>query len=166
MAVTSFNRFSRFVEALARRLCRTLVSLYFDDATITDLQSNKGSGQNTVNQLCTLIGSPFADDKKQPMQTTGTFLGLTHELDSINSTGHVKFWARCRLHDKVRDILTTARSTEKLTKGTASKLYGLTNFLEQGIYGRVGYGDLMAVKDRQDEATNILTDEFVACQLR
>ena len=97
------------------------------------------------------------------MQSTGTFLGLTHDLDSINHTGHVKFWARSRLHDKVRDILTTARSTGKLTKGTASKLYGLTNFLEQGIYGRVGYGGLMAVKDRQDESTHILTDEIAAC---
>ena len=37
LAVTSFNRFSRLVEALSRRLCRTLVSLYFDDATITGL---------------------------------------------------------------------------------------------------------------------------------
>ena len=91
LAVTSFNRFSRFVEALARRLCRTLVSLYFDDATITDLKSNKGSGQYAVNHLCTLIGSPFAKDKKQPMQSTGTFLGLTHDLDSIKYTGQKNF---------------------------------------------------------------------------
>ena len=163
LAVTSFNRFSRLVEALSRRLCRTLVSLYFDDATITDLKSNKGSGQYAVNQLCTLIGSPFAADKKQTMQSSGTFLGLTHHLDSVNRSGHVKFWARSRLHDKVRDILHTARTTSKLTKGTASKLYGLTNFLEQGIYGRVGYGGLMAIKDRQDESTTMLTDEIAAC---
>ena len=51
LAVTSFNRFSRLVEALAQRLCRVLVSLYFDDATITDLRSSKGSGQWAVNQL-------------------------------------------------------------------------------------------------------------------
>jgi len=39
LAVTSFNRFSRLAEALSRSLCRVLVSLYFDDATITDLRS-------------------------------------------------------------------------------------------------------------------------------
>ena len=72
LAVTSFNRFSRLVEALSR--CRVLVSLYFDDATITDLKSSKGSGQWAANQLCTLIGSPSAADKKQPMQNTETFL--------------------------------------------------------------------------------------------
>ena len=52
LAVTSFNRFSRLVEALGRILCRTFLSLYFDDATITDLKAAKGSGQWAVNQLC------------------------------------------------------------------------------------------------------------------
>ena len=120
-----------------------LVSLFFDDATIADLKSSKGSGQWTVNQPCALIGSPFAADKKQPMQSTGSFLGLTHDLSDINNTGHVKFWARSRLHDKVRDIMSAARETGKFTHGTASKLYGIANVLEQGIYGRVGYGGLM-----------------------
>ena len=36
LAVTSFNRYSRLVEALGRRLLFLLVSLYFDDAHISD----------------------------------------------------------------------------------------------------------------------------------
>ena len=163
LAVTSFNRFSRLLEALARRFCRVLTSLYFDDATITDLRSSKGSGQWAMNQLCSLIGSPFAEDKKQSMQSTGTFLGLTHDLSCINQTGHVRFWARERLHDKVRDMLATARVTGHFSRGAASKLYGLANFLEQGIYGRVGYGGLMAIKARQDEPTSTITPEIEAC---
>jgi hypothetical protein len=55
LAVASFNQFSRLVEALSRRLCRVLVSLYFDDATITDFKSSRGSGQWAVNQLCTAL---------------------------------------------------------------------------------------------------------------
>ena len=35
LAVTSFNRYSRFSEALGRRLLFLLVSLYFDDAHLT-----------------------------------------------------------------------------------------------------------------------------------
>jgi len=117
-----------------------------------------------MNQLCLMIGSPFAEDKKlQTMQSTGTFLGLTHDLSSINKTGHVRFWARDRLHDKVRDILATARGTGHFSRGTASKLYGLANFLEQGIYGRVGYGGLMAIKARQDENTTAMTPEIESC---
>ena len=93
------------------------------------------------------------------MQSTGTFLGLTHDLSDINKSGHVKFWASSRLHDKVRDIMSAARQTGKLTRGTASKLYGIA----WSIYGRVGYGGLMAVKARQDEATTVLTPELEAC---
>ena len=163
LAVTSFNRFSRLLEAPTRRYCQVLTSLYFDDATITDVRSAKGSGQWAMNQLCVMIGSPFADDKKQAMQSSGTFLGFTHDLSCINKTGHVRFWARDRLHDKVRDILATARQTGHFSRGTASKLYGLANFLEQGIYRRVGYGGLVAIKARQDENTTARTPEFEAC---
>ena len=45
LAVTSFNRYSRFAEALGRRLLCCLVSMYYDDAHITDLASNGYSSQ-------------------------------------------------------------------------------------------------------------------------
>ena len=48
----------------------------------------------------------------------------------------------------------------------ASKLYGIANFLEQGIYGRVGYGGLMTIKAKQGETTTALTaltSEIEAC---
>ena len=99
--------------------------------TLTMLRSQTLSppkGQWTVNQLCTLIGSPFSTDKKQPMQNTGTFLGLTHDLVNINRTGFVKFWAGARLHDKGKDIISNARASGKFTRGTASKLYGIATF--------------------------------------
>ena len=77
------------------------------------------------------------EDRLQVLpHVTGTFLGLTHDLSSINQTGHVKFLARERLHDKARDILATARGTGHFSRGTASKLYWLANFLEQVIYRR------------------------------
>ena len=98
-----------------------------------------------MNQLCLMIGSPFAEDKKQTMQSTGTFLGLTHDLSCINKTGHVRFWARDRPHENVRDILATARKTGHFSRGTASKLYGLATFLEQGIYGRVAAWGMAAL---------------------
>eukprot|EP00435_Cladocopium_sp_Y103_P068209 s317_g31.t1 len=110
-----------------------------------------------------MVGSPFATEKKQPMQPTGTFLGLTHDFSPVASHNVVTFWARDRLHDKVRDIIKHARDTQTFTRGTASKLYGIANFLEQGIYGRVGYGGLMAIKARQDETITTLTPDICAC---
>ena len=51
------------------------------------------------------------------------------------------------------------------TRISASK-YGCSYFgklEEQGIYGRVGYGDLMAVKACQDESVTSLTSEIEEC---
>ena len=96
--------FPRLLEALTRWYCQVLTSLYFN-AAITDVRSAKGSGQWAMKQRCLMIGSLFAEDKTQTMQSTGASLGLTHDLSCINKTGHLRFWARTRLHGKVRDVL-------------------------------------------------------------
>ena len=78
LAVTSFNRFSRLLEALTRRYCQVLTSLYFDDATTTDVRSAKGSGQWAMNQLCLMIGPLFAVRRRQEADHAeyGHFLGI------------------------------------------------------------------------------------------
>ena len=101
LAVTSFNRYSRFSEALGRRLLFLLVSLYFDDAHLTDWSSSKGSGQQAFRDLNELMGSPFADDKRQDMAPTGTFLGLDFDFSGVSADGAVAFWVRSRLQEKV-----------------------------------------------------------------
>ena len=132
------------VEALGRRFLYLLVSMYFDDAHLTDWQSSKGSGQAAFGQLNTLLGTPFAQEKRQPMSAKGLFLGLDHDLSRALSDGIVTFWARERLETKMMDIISTARQSGKLMPGTAAKLYGIANFFEQGLYGRVGCGGLVS----------------------
>ena len=163
LAVTSFNRYSRLVEALGRRLLFLLVSLYFDDACISDWSSSKGSGQASFERLNTLLGTPFAAEKRQPMSSQGLFLGLDHDVSEALSHGVVKFWVRERLETKLMDLINTSRQSHKLTGGTAAKLYGIANFFEQGIYGRVGCGGLAAIKERQYEKGTIVTSEIDAC---
>ena len=114
LADTSFNRYSRLVEALGRRFLYLLVSLYFDDAHISDWQSSKGSGKATFASLNQLLGTPFAQEKRQQMSSEGLFLGLDHDMSAALSSGVVKFWARERLERKLMDIISTARSTGKL----------------------------------------------------
>lgn len=46
--------------------------------------------------------------------------------------------------------------------GTAAKLYGIANFFEQGIYGRVGCGGLAAIKERQYEKGMFLTPAIIS----
>ena len=60
LAVTSFNRHSKFCEAFVRRFGFVFFSMYFDAATLQDWKSAKGSAQATANHLLDIIGSPFA----------------------------------------------------------------------------------------------------------
>ena len=50
-----------------------------------------------------------------------------------------------------------ARSAGMLKPGAASKLFGCTNFFQEGIFGKVGKAGLGALKDRQYERTSALT---------
>lgn len=157
LAVTSFNRYSKLVESLGRRLAGCLVSMYFDDANIVDWCSSQGSSQWAFSQLNHLLGTPFASEKKQMMASSGTFLGLTHDLSSALPQGVIRFWIRDRLQEKMLMMLDTAMANQALPPGTAAKLYGVANFFEQAVYGRIGCGGLAAKKQRQYEQANVLT---------
>ena len=149
LAVTSFNRYSKFVEACGRRLLSVLVSMYFDDATITDWASSKGSGQHAFGHLNKLLGTPFAEEKRQAMGPTGVFLGLEHDFTDTLSTGSVAFWAKEKLVQKLQGIIMDSKRYQTLPPGVAAKLYGLANFFEQGVFGRIGCGGLHAIKERE-----------------
>ena len=110
-----------------------------------------------------LLGTPVAPDKRQPMAAAGTFLGLTHDLTDVQRKGHVSFGARDKLHEKLRHMLAKARSDRVLSPGQAANIYGLANFFEQGMYGRIGCSGLGAVKQRQLSKEKDLTPELEQC---
>ena len=143
--------FPRLLEALTRWYCQVLTPLYFN-AAITDVRSAKGSGQWAMKQLCLMIGSLFAEDKTQTMQSTGASLGLTHDLSCINKTGHLRFWARTRLHGKVRDVLPQHVKQATLLEAQ------LPNFIDlQSSWSKVFLGESgMAVSWPSRHATGAL----------
>ena len=132
-----------------------------DDATVQDWASSKGSGQWAFVQLNTLLGTPFADSKRQPKSHRGDFLGLSHDMSRALSDGVVHFWPRDRIVQKVTAMLSEAESSSCLHPGQAAKLYGILNFFEQGVYGKVGAGSLWAIKERQYEATTQITPDLL-----
>ena len=104
LAVTSFNRVSQFTEAVGRRLLYVLTSLYFDDAHITDWASSKGSAQASFSSLNDLLGTPFAEKKRQPMHPMGTNPGLDLDFSAMPESCGVKFWVRERLQSSRRHV--------------------------------------------------------------
>ena len=71
---------------------------------------------------------------------------------SSAGTGVTRFWPRETLVVKVLNILKIAREAG-LPAGTASKLYGVANFIETGMFARVGRAGLWSTQDRQKELT-------------
>ena len=161
LAVTSFNRYSKLVEALGRRLLRSLVSMHFDDAHITDLLSNGPSSQWALEELNILLGTPFAEDKRQPFASGGSFLGLGFDFSTVRQTNCVTFWARERLLAKTRGIINAAKEEQRFSPAQASKLYGLLNFPQKGMYGRVGCGGLGALKEHQYGRSHTLSQSLL-----
>ena len=60
----------------------------------------------------------------------------------------------------MEDLIRQAEGSNTLRAGLASKMFGLMNFLEQGMYGRVGCGGLAALCDRQESRETVITDEL------
>jgi hypothetical protein len=98
-----------------------------------------------------IFGSPWAPAKSQKASNQADFLGLLHDT-SLTHEGTVSLWPRDTLIRKVEGIILHS-STMGLSPGQASKLYGVVNFLELGMFGRVGQGGLNAIKERIHEAT-------------
>ena len=67
---------------------------------------------------------------------------------------------RMRPGSKMQDLIHQALAAEALRPGLAAKIYGLMNFLEQGIYGRVGCAGLSSLNSRQHEQEVQLTLEI------
>ena len=68
--------------------------------------------------------------------------------------GQRKDWSasgqESRWFPKILSIISIAREVG-LPPGVASKLYGVANFIETGMYARIGRAGLWAVRDRQKE---------------
>ena len=72
----------------------------------------------------------------------------------------VQFWARDRIETKLLHLMQTAEESGRLQPGVAAKLYGIANFFELGVWGRIGCGGLAPIKHRQQERSSELTEEL------
>ena len=70
------------------------------------------------------------------------------------------FWAKDRLLQTVTGLIDEAERSQTLASGVAAKIYGMANFLEMGIYGRVGCTGLHALKTRQQATETELTGDL------
>ena len=117
-----------------------LFSMYFDDATMQDWKSEAFHSQACAANLMQVLGSPWSPAKSQVSRPVGDFLGLMHDVSRAEE-GIVRFWPRETLVTKVLSTINMAGEVG-LPAGIASKLYGVSNFIETGKYGRIGRAGL------------------------
>ena len=84
LAVTSFNRWPKMLEAIMRRLLVCLFSMYFDDGTNQDWSSTAVVTQLAVSKVMVILGSPWAQEKSQKASQEADFLGLVHNLTNVH----------------------------------------------------------------------------------
>ena len=118
----------------------------------------------TVGVLCSQVSASFRPSwVPRLQQRSNSSCGRVPLFSALIMTCRrcplmrVTFWARDRIQKKLLDIITQARSERRLPAGTGSKLYGIANFFEIGVWGRVGCGGLAAIKAWQQERTGELT---------
>ena len=79
----------------------------------------------------------------------------------LGYSNDVLFWFRARLEKKVTTMMTDARVSGAFTPSQASKLYGTLNFLESGVFGRVGCGGLQPLKEHQYGRVTTVTPQLL-----
>ena len=146
-----------------RRVLLALCSFYFDDLTTQDWSTCASHSQACVQQLCAILGYPFAVEKQQTPSTTNDFLGLVHDLSNLRRDGLVRLWVRDRLLTKVEAMMSHAETSQILSPGQASKLFGCLTFLDQGAFAHVARPGLTYLKERQYAAQNDFTAELSGC---
>ena len=68
---------------------------------------------------------------------------------AVHAQGIIQFWARERIEHKLLHLMKHAEDFSKLQSGVAAKIYGVVDFSELGVWGRIGCGGLVSIKRRQ-----------------
>ena len=148
-AIINFHRLQRLVTAACRRLLALLISFYYDDATLQDLNTAKGRGQRHLRGFFPLLGRPLSASKAVDLDSKADYLGLEHDVAAALSRGVVRFRPRDKLHEKVAEVIARLRRDRWVLPSDASKLRGINQFMAAGAYGRVGSGGMTALIRRQ-----------------
>ena len=148
-AVVNFHRLQRLVNALGRRWLQLLMSFYYDDVSVQDMDVAGLIGQRHLRGMMELIGLPLSPKKSKDLAPEADYLGLIHSVAKAMEMGEVIFRPRTALSAKLRAMVEKAIDKGTLTPEEASKLRGVVGFLATGCYGQVGRGGAQPLIRRQ-----------------
>ena len=74
------------------------------------------------------------------MWMTGSLAKDRARSYAVHAQGTIQSWARERIEHKLLHLMKHAEDSSKLQPGAAAKIYGVANFFELGVWGRIGCG--------------------------
>ena len=149
-SVHNFGRWSRFHEAVCRRIASLLWAMYVDDGQCTDLNYALGASKAVARSIFKATGAKLAEPKSTPMSGQNVFLGLCHDLTKVFRQGIIEFWPKESLTAKVVSMAEEAIQVgAEVTPAMASKFRGVTGFTNHGMMGDLGKAVAGAFKQRQ-----------------
>ena len=93
-AVIHFHRPQRMLNAGGRRWLVLLLSFYYDDVTVQDLDIMEREGQGQFREFMKIMGLPLAPKKQVDMTESADYLGLDHYCADVAKKGVVSFTPR------------------------------------------------------------------------
>ena len=137
-AVVGFNRWPRFVIAMARAWLGCCAVSYFDDAFVGEPAYAKGSGQWALGRVASATGLPFAPDKHRPPSTRPIFVGVLTDYTKVVSHGELAVSVDPRRRKSVLKLADATLEQDALTRTQSAKLAGKMRWALCPCFGRVG----------------------------
>ena len=148
-SVVQFGRWSRFLEALNRRMLWLLWCLFVDDSGMVDLKAGKGSAQRAGSAVFAALGVGVSLKKRQRMGDNTEFLGVVHDLSVTVTRQVIPHYPKPELVQKLTVMIGAILAENSCTPAQASKIRGLANWTATAQFQRLGRLAMRPLKLRQ-----------------
>ncbi|CAE8621187.1 unnamed protein product, partial [Polarella glacialis] len=126
-----------FQTAICRQLLSMLCVHYYDDNLTLGLSSERGSGQQTYNDLCGLLGVKLDRTKRTLMNPIFVYTGAVFDFGRLLPESLVKVDAKNGRRESILSLVAEHRRSKWMSSGQASTLRGKCGFLDSQIHGKV-----------------------------
>ena len=144
-----FNRAPLLFTAVLRRCLGLAAAHYFDDNATLDLRIHAAMSKTMVVRTFGFFGVKLSTDKRKKMQCIQSFLGLLNDMSRMRDEHCIGYGCKASTRAKALRLLRTAIDQDYLSPAQASKIRGVVQWIDTGLFGRPCRGLLTAFTARQ-----------------
>ena len=146
-AVHGWNRYPAIVMQAARRLLACIAAMYFDDKQQLDPAFARGSGQDAIGVLVSLIGVDFELEKHVTNDQKTVALGVDNDFSHAPNTHTVTVSVSDSRKQSVCDMIDVIKLAGTITHAAAQSVFGKCRYALCPQFGRLGLAALQPLRD-------------------